>query len=77
MPELCDGDLLRLQYLNNLSLDPEKVIIAMDFGRELFDYSLGCMGAPRSPRGTGRREFRSVKAIRPPPGARRRPDGRG
>jgi serine/threonine-protein kinase RsbW len=35
---LPSGDALRLQYLNNVSIDPEQVVIVGDFGRELFGY---------------------------------------
>ncbi|MCX5797784.1 MAG: ATP-binding protein [Elusimicrobia bacterium] len=38
MPETAAGDMLRLQYLNNITLDPGKVVVVSDFGRELFDY---------------------------------------
>ncbi len=32
------GDVLRLQYLNNVELDPENVSVASDFGEELLGY---------------------------------------
>ena len=38
IPEILDGDVLRLQYLNNVDVDLEEVQIASDFGKELFDY---------------------------------------
>jgi serine/threonine-protein kinase RsbW len=42
IPELFNGDMLRLQYLNNVSVYPGEVVLASDFGRELFAYVLGC-----------------------------------
>jgi len=38
IPEIFDGDVLRLQYLNNVDTDLEEVQIASDFGKELFAY---------------------------------------
>lgn len=38
IPELFNGDYLRLQYLNNVDPNLDNVCIASDFGRELFDY---------------------------------------
>lgn len=38
VPELDGGDVLRLQYLNNVKIDPAKVVVVSDFGKELFDY---------------------------------------
>ncbi len=38
IPEIFDGDVLRLQYLNNVNVDLEEVQIASDFGKELFAY---------------------------------------
>ena len=38
IPELYDGDVLRLQYLNNVEIDPDSIQIASDFGKELLDY---------------------------------------
>lgn len=35
---LASGDALRLQYLNNLAIDPEKVVVVTEFGKELFTY---------------------------------------
>jgi anti-sigma regulatory factor (Ser/Thr protein kinase)/ribosomal protein S18 acetylase RimI-like enzyme len=35
IPELRDGDVLRLEYLNNVEVDPADVLTASDFGREL------------------------------------------
>jgi anti-sigma regulatory factor (Ser/Thr protein kinase)/GNAT superfamily N-acetyltransferase len=37
IPELRDGDVLRLEYLNNVEVDPADVRTASDFGRELLD----------------------------------------
>ena len=41
VPELADGDVLRLQYLNNIDADLESAQIASEFGRELFGYVAG------------------------------------
>ena len=38
IPELDNGDVLRLQYLNNVEVDPNEIITASDFGEELADY---------------------------------------
>ncbi|MCD6176727.1 MAG: hypothetical protein J7K29_02705 [Candidatus Cloacimonetes bacterium] len=35
-----NGDVLRLQYLNNVEIDPNKIVAASDFGKELADYVL-------------------------------------
>jgi hypothetical protein len=40
IPEVLDGDALRLQYLNNVELDLEATHIASDFGKELLEYVL-------------------------------------
>jgi serine/threonine-protein kinase RsbW len=40
IPELYDGDVLRLQYLNNLEVDSKEICTASDFGSELLDYVL-------------------------------------
>jgi hypothetical protein len=37
LPELRDGDVLRLQYLNEVDIRPEDVRTASDFGQELSD----------------------------------------
>ncbi len=37
LPELRDGDVLRLQYLNEVEIRPEDVQTGSDFGRELAD----------------------------------------
>lgn len=44
MPELRQGDYLRLQYMNNFTIDPGKVVVVSDFGKELFDYVIRCRG---------------------------------
>jgi serine/threonine-protein kinase RsbW len=44
IPELHDGDILRLQYLNNVTVDPEQTIIISPFGKELFKYIQKCQG---------------------------------
>jgi anti-sigma regulatory factor (Ser/Thr protein kinase)/GNAT superfamily N-acetyltransferase len=38
IPEMSEGDVLRLQYLNNVDVDLENIQIASDFGKELLDY---------------------------------------
>jgi anti-sigma regulatory factor (Ser/Thr protein kinase)/GNAT superfamily N-acetyltransferase len=38
IPEMSEGDVLRLQYLNNLDIDLNSIQIASDFGKELLDY---------------------------------------
>ena len=40
MPELHQGDILRLQYINNAELELEKVEIEFDLSKELFRYVL-------------------------------------
>lgn len=42
IPEMFDGDFLRLRYLNNVRIDPAKVVLATEFGKELFDYIQVC-----------------------------------
>jgi hypothetical protein len=37
LPEWLDGDVLRLQYLNEVDIRPEDVRTASDFGQELSD----------------------------------------
>lgn len=37
IPELRNGDILRLQYLNNVEISPEDITVASDFGRTLLD----------------------------------------
>lgn len=38
IPELFNGDFLRLQYLNNVDPNLDNVTIVSDFGKDLFDY---------------------------------------
>lgn len=38
IPEYEDGDVIRLQYLNNCTVDPEKISVAAEFGKELLAY---------------------------------------
>ena len=38
IPELYNGDYLRMQYLNNVDPNLENVTVVSDFGHELFDY---------------------------------------
>ena len=38
IPELFNGDVLRLQYLNNQDIDPSVICTASDFGKELLEY---------------------------------------
>jgi len=40
IPEMFDSDVLRLQYLNNVDIDPNDISVASDFGGELLDYVL-------------------------------------
>lgn len=40
IPELFNGDVLRLQYLNNQDVDPNVICTASDFGKEILDYVL-------------------------------------
>ena len=45
IPELADGDVLRLQYLNDVEADVESAQLASEFGRELFAYVVRAMRA--------------------------------
>lgn len=38
IPEMFNGDVLRLQYLNNVDIDLNSIVVVSDFGKELFDY---------------------------------------
>jgi anti-sigma regulatory factor (Ser/Thr protein kinase) len=38
IPEYHDGDILRLQYLNNVIVDPQDIVTASEFGEELANY---------------------------------------
>lgn len=52
-PEMVEeGDLLRLQYLNNVPIDPAKITVVTDMGRDLLDYVLQAAGIPRPVRET-------------------------
>jgi len=42
LPEVADGDVLRLEYLNNVIIEPEKIVLVSDFAKELFDYVWKC-----------------------------------
>jgi len=44
LPELFNGDVLRLQYLNNVEVDPSVICTASDFGKELLDYVVNASG---------------------------------
>jgi anti-sigma regulatory factor (Ser/Thr protein kinase) len=35
MPEFSDGDMLKMQYLNNISIDPEKINLAGELAKEM------------------------------------------
>lgn len=39
-PEYADGDVLVLQCLNNVVVDPDQIVVASDFGRWLLDFVL-------------------------------------
>ncbi len=40
VPELNDGDTLRLQYLNYADFDPDAIVLVSDFAKQLYDYIL-------------------------------------
>jgi serine/threonine-protein kinase RsbW len=40
IPELSNGDILRMQYLNNVEVRADEIHTATDWGRELLDYVL-------------------------------------
>jgi anti-sigma regulatory factor (Ser/Thr protein kinase) len=44
LPEISNGDVLRLQYINNAELELADVQLATDFGKELLDYVLKAGG---------------------------------
>jgi anti-sigma regulatory factor (Ser/Thr protein kinase)/GNAT superfamily N-acetyltransferase len=44
IPEMSEGDVLRLQYLNNVDVDPGTIQVASEFGKELLDYVLKARG---------------------------------
>ncbi|HBZ67969.1 MAG TPA: hypothetical protein DEO70_14135 [Bacteroidales bacterium] len=37
IPELRNGDVLKMQYLNNVTVDPEKIVLASSIAKELLD----------------------------------------
>ena len=45
IPEKDKGDVLRLQYLNNVAIDPSQIQVASDFGKELLAYVLQAQAA--------------------------------
>lgn len=47
IPEKADGDVLRWQYLNNVSVDPAQIQVASEFGKELLEFVLRCQQATR------------------------------
>jgi serine/threonine-protein kinase RsbW len=40
IPEIANGDALRLQFLNNIAIDPGQIQLATDWGKELLAYVL-------------------------------------
>jgi hypothetical protein len=48
IPELRGGDVLRLQYLNEVDIRPEDVSTASDFGQELVNLIFGEKSAAES-----------------------------
>jgi len=44
IPEMSQGDTLRLQYLNNVDMDIENIQVASDLGKELLDYVVKSRG---------------------------------
>ena len=44
IPEMFGGDMLRLQYLNNVDIDLEEISVVSDFGEELLDYVIKARG---------------------------------
>lgn len=48
IPEVAEGDVLRLQYLNNVAIHPEQVHTASDFGKELLEYVLRARAAAQA-----------------------------
>jgi serine/threonine-protein kinase RsbW len=49
IPEIADGDALRLQFLNNVAVDAAQIQLASDFGKELLAYVLQARAAARQP----------------------------
>jgi hypothetical protein len=54
IPEYADGDVLRLQYLNNVAFDPARTTTVSPFAKELYAYVLGELERASSGRWTGR-----------------------
>ncbi|HOE64410.1 MAG TPA: ATP-binding protein [Candidatus Sumerlaeota bacterium] len=44
IPNKNNGDILRLEYLNNAAFDPSTVVLVSDFSKEIFDYILAASG---------------------------------
>ena len=40
VPELYNGDILRLQYLNYADFDPDAIVLVSDFAKQLYNYVL-------------------------------------
>lgn len=40
IPEFSDGDVIRMQYLNNVRIDPEKIILVGDLAKEILNVIL-------------------------------------
>lgn len=38
IPELDNGDVLKLQYLNNVQIDPAKIAVVSETARDLLDF---------------------------------------
>ncbi|MBK6682439.1 MAG: hypothetical protein IPG53_21780 [Ignavibacteriales bacterium] len=38
IPEFRDGDILKMQYLNNIYIDTSKIMIASENGRSILDF---------------------------------------
>jgi anti-sigma regulatory factor (Ser/Thr protein kinase) len=53
MPEMQDGDVLRMQFFNNADLELEDVHLASEFAEELYEYVLKASGM--TPPGAGRK----------------------
>jgi anti-sigma regulatory factor (Ser/Thr protein kinase)/GNAT superfamily N-acetyltransferase len=48
IPEKRQGDVIRFEYLNNVTIDLSKIVIASDFGRELLAYIADSAGLSRA-----------------------------
>lgn len=44
IPYKNNGDILRLEYLNNVAFDSSKVVLASDFAKEIFNYIISASG---------------------------------